>query len=189
LDSSGRPSTEDGARNTGPPPDQPRVSQNGAPSGAVFVSGNNEAPRPDRGTPTNTGASGSAKEPLLKLAANRFAGRPNERGDPPIGDDGHPVERHHHGQVHGSVIEEMTRTDHRLGENYQRNHSNTGHSPSQIDRAKAKRESYEAWADDWDKGLFDHLPKLSKTQRKKLQAAARARLRAPAKARRRRREQ
>lgn len=180
---------QDGARNTGPPPDQSRVSDDGAPSGAVFVSGDHEASPPAGATPANGDESGSATQRLLKLPAHRFAGRPKERGAPPIGDDGHPVERHHHGQVHDGMIEEMTRTDHRLGENYKINHHNTGQTPSQIDPARARRESYEAWAKDWDQGLFDHLPELSEPQKKRLQVAARARLRAPAKARGRKRKQ
>jgi A nuclease of the HNH/ENDO VII superfamily with conserved LHH len=151
------PPNEGGTGTTGPPPEQSSPTQNGAPSGAVSVSGGQQ---------------------LLRLPTYRIAGRPKKRGSPPIGDDGYPVERHHHGQVQDDLVIEMTRTDHRLGDNYRINHPNVGQRATQIDRARNRRERYRHWAREWDEGRFDNLPELSKTQMEELQHASRARLEA-----------
>jgi hypothetical protein len=149
---------ESGTGTTGPPPDQGSLPQNGAPPGAVSVS---EAPQVNR------------------LPASRLVARPKKRGRAPIGDDGYPVELHHHDQVQGGMVSEMTRSDHRLGENYRRNHPNTGRRPSLIDRVRANRERYNHWAGEWDKTRFDNLPEASKTQMEGLQRAAKARINPP----------
>ena len=146
---------EVGAETTGPPPDQSSLPQDGAPSGAVSVSGGPQ---------------------VLRLPADRLAGRPKKRGSPPIGDDGYPVELHHLGQIQDGVVSEMTRTDHRLGENYRLNHSNTGQRASLIDRVRARRERYRHWADQYDKGTFNNLPELSNSEKQLLQRAARERI-------------
>jgi hypothetical protein len=50
------------------------------------------------------------------------------RGKPPMGSDGHPMELHHNQSLENmgsndfSNLREMTRTDHRLGDNYRLNH-------------------------------------------------------------------
>ena len=59
-----------------------------------------------------------------------------ENGRAPIGTDGHSVELHHDGQKANSPLKEMTRTDHRGGANYKKNHPNTGQKPSQINRSQ-----------------------------------------------------
>jgi hypothetical protein len=43
-------------------------------------------------------------------------------GKPPIGDDGHPIELHHKDGTDKGPLNPMTRTDHRLGDNYKLNH-------------------------------------------------------------------
>lgn len=49
-------------------------------------------------------------------------------GKPPIGSDGHPMELHHQDGTPEGAIEPMTRTDHRLGDNYRKNHPWVGGS-------------------------------------------------------------
>ncbi len=53
-----------------------------------------------------------------KLPDSRLSAPPSGRGRAPVGDDGHPVELHHNEQLPGTPKTEMTRTDHRLGENF-----------------------------------------------------------------------
>jgi hypothetical protein len=45
-----------------------------------------------------------------------------KEGRPPIGSDGHPMELHHVDRTPDGGLMPMTRTSHRLGENYKRNH-------------------------------------------------------------------
>ena len=66
------------------------------------------------------------------------------QGKPPIGADGHPVELHHPGQNTGSV-QEMTRSEHRLGSNYRANHPEGNKIKSRINRAEAARQRREYW--------------------------------------------
>ncbi len=81
---------------------------------------------------------------------------PSKRGNAPIGQDGHPVELHHRDQTSGSPVDEMTRTDHRLGDNYKENHSNTGQQPSNIDREQFRKDAREYWQQEWDRGRFNN---------------------------------
>jgi hypothetical protein len=39
----------------------------------------------------------------------------------------------------------MTRTEHRLGDNYKKNHPNTNQQPSRIDRNQAAQQRREHW--------------------------------------------
>lgn len=114
--------------------------------------------------PTLSGAAplpGSKGGPALglsgKLPNDRITGPPSRRGGAPIGDDGHPVEIHHEEQSPNSLKTEMTRTDHRLGENYTKNHPNTGQQPSLIDRNEFARERRDYWSQEWDSGKFDRF--------------------------------
>ncbi len=43
-------------------------------------------------------------------------------GKPPISHDGYPMELHHKNRTPTGGLQPMTRTDHRLGDNYKRNH-------------------------------------------------------------------
>lgn len=45
-----------------------------------------------------------------------------KEGKPPIGSDGYPVELHHVDRTPEGGVQPMTRTDHRLGDNYKKNH-------------------------------------------------------------------
>jgi RHS repeat-associated protein len=65
-------------------------------------------------------------------------------GKAPIGKDGYPVELHHPEQKPEEPVEEMTRTDHRLGENYTKNHPNANES-SKIDRTKFRSARRKYW--------------------------------------------
>jgi hypothetical protein len=69
-----------------------------------------------------------------------------DKGNAPTGNDGHPVEVHHEGQVDGQLTP-MTRTDHRLGANFKKNHSNTGQQKSQINRAEFAKQRKQLWKD------------------------------------------
>jgi|WetSurMetagenome_2_1015567.scaffolds.fasta_scaffold24023_7 hypothetical protein len=76
---------------------------------------------------------------------------PPKRGNAPIGKDGHPVELHH---KKDGTLAEKTRTDHRLGENYKKNHPDS-HAPSKVDRAEFNKQKKEYWSKEYDKGRFD----------------------------------
>ena len=68
-----------------------------------------------------------------------------QEGKAPIGNDGKSVELHHDGQTQNGPVKEMTQTDHRGGDNFAKNHSNTGQQPSQIDRKAAAKTRREHW--------------------------------------------
>jgi hypothetical protein len=91
-----------------------------------------------------------------RIANDELQGPPPSPGRPPIGSDGHPVELHHRGQ-RPNTADEMTRTDHRLGDNYRQNHSNTGQEASAIDRSEFNRQRREYWEAEWNRGRFDEL--------------------------------
>ena len=90
-----------------------------------------------------------------KLPDDRIQSPPGKRGDAPTGDDGYPVELHHRGQTPDGPLDEMTRTDHRLGDNYAKNHPNTGQEPSKIDRNAWNQERKNYWQQEWDSGRFN----------------------------------
>jgi Pretoxin HINT domain/A nuclease of the HNH/ENDO VII superfamily with conserved LHH len=94
----------------------------------------------------------------FQIPNERFLAKPRSRGQAPIGSDGFPVELHHTEQTQDGLIDEMTRTDHRLGDNYALNHSNTGGEASLIDRKQFNRQKQKYWAEQWDSGRFDDLP-------------------------------
>jgi hypothetical protein len=66
------------------------------------------------------------------------------KGKAPMGKDGKPVELHHPGQEKGKVVD-MTQTDHRGGDNFKKNHTNTGKEPSKIDRKEFAKQRSEHW--------------------------------------------
>ena len=57
------------------------------------------------------------------------------------------MELHHDGQTQNGELKEMTRTDHRLGDNFKKNHPNTGQEPSKIDRNQAAKARRQHWKD------------------------------------------
>jgi hypothetical protein len=61
-----------------------------------------------------------AKENVAKYSAENIARM--QRRKAPIGSDGHPMELHHVNQTHEGGVKVMTRTDHRLGTNFRKNH-------------------------------------------------------------------
>lgn len=68
-----------------------------------------------------------------------------EAGKAPTGKDGHPTELHHDQKNPTAPAKEMTRTDHRLGPNFKKNHPNTGQEPSNVDRSHAARNRRQHW--------------------------------------------
>jgi len=44
----------------------------------------------------------------------------------------------------------MTRTDHRLGENFKKNHPNTGQKPSKIDRKQFDKDRRAYWKQEYE---------------------------------------
>lgn len=74
-----------------------------------------------------------------------------QQGKPPIGKDGKPVELHSPDQTHTDESQEMTRTDHRGGDNFKKNHRNTGQEPSKVDRRQAARDRREHWKREGEK--------------------------------------
>jgi RHS repeat-associated protein len=92
-----------------------------------------------------------------KIPNDQLNGPPPKRGRAPIGSDGKPLERHHLDQTPEGPKDEMTLNDHRGGDNYGKNHVNTGQQPSQIDRSAWKRENEKYWKDEWDSGRFNDM--------------------------------
>jgi RHS repeat-associated protein len=72
--------------------------------------------------------------------------------------DGRPIEIHHEGESPDGPFVEMHASEHRDGENYSANHSNTGQSPSNIDRTAwdSARRSY--WRGESSRGRWSDSP-------------------------------
>lgn len=102
-------------------------------------------------------AAGVANVAGKKIPNCELCGPPNKRGNAPIGNDGYPVELHHRNQNPNGPIDEMTRSDHRLGDNFKKNHNNTGQEASQIDRSSWRKEQKDYWKNEWDSGRFDDM--------------------------------
>ena len=66
---------------------------------------------------------------VKRIDPRKISAPPAESGLAPYGDDGFPLELHHGKKG----IEEMTRTDHRLGKNFKKNHPG-GKGPNEVDR-------------------------------------------------------
>ena len=103
-------------------------------------------------SPTSIGpAEGARPEPGSPVYARPY--RPSadntdkmEHGHPPTGTDGHPVEIHHAEQDPNGERVMMTRTDHRLGDSFKRNHPNTGARRGAIDHGAAwQKEKQQRW--------------------------------------------
>jgi len=67
------------------------------------------------------------------------------QGKPPIGKDGKPVELHSPDQTHTGQSQAMTRTNHRGGTNFAKNHTNTGQKPSVVNRKEAAKQRRAHW--------------------------------------------
>jgi RHS repeat-associated protein len=68
-----------------------------------------------------------------------------EKGKPPIGGDGKPVELHHPEGNPKAQVQEMTQTEHRGAGNYSKNHPEGNRQPSRIDRNEAARQRRQHW--------------------------------------------
>ncbi len=60
-------------------------------------------------------------------------------------DENDPKNQERIGQKPNGQLQEMNRTDHREGENFSKNHPNTGKKPSEIDRAQFKKDRQRYW--------------------------------------------
>ena len=90
-----------------------------------------------------------------RIDDDKIKSPPLERGRTPTGEDGNPVELHHREQTPDGPIDEMTRKEHRGGENYKKNHENTGQEKSKIDRGDFKKVRENHWRKEWDSGRWD----------------------------------
>ena len=90
-----------------------------------------------------------------RIDDDKIKSPPLERGRAPTGEDGNPVELHHREQTPDGPIDEMTRKEHRGGENYKKNHENTGQEKSKIDRGDFKKVRENHWRKEWDSGRWD----------------------------------
>lgn len=68
-----------------------------------------------------------------------------KQGKAPVGKDGKSVELHHDGQKAEGELKEMTQTDHRGGDNYAKNHQNTGQGKSQVNRSDLAKQRHRYW--------------------------------------------
>jgi hypothetical protein len=95
-----------------------------------------------------------------KIPRDKLKYKPKKRGNAPIGEDGKPVELHHNNQELGNASSrsEMTRTDHRGKGNFAKNHTNTGKSPSKVERGESGTQHRKHWENELDAGEFEHLP-------------------------------
>jgi RHS repeat-associated protein len=92
--------------------------------------------------PSDGGVRSSTNDLFENTLENRLR---RSQGKPPIGRDGHPLELHSPDQTHTDQSVTMTRTDHRLGDNFKKNHANTGQNPSRIDRNKVNAARRRFW--------------------------------------------
>ena len=80
---------------------------------------------------------------------------PTERGRAPISkEDGYPIEIHHDEQNPDGPFREKIRTDHRLGDNYKKNHPHYG-DKSKVDRSNFNRQRKKYWENEWDSGRWN----------------------------------
>lgn len=105
-------------------------------------SGNTSAPSGNSGS--NTGSASGPEGPYKNTPENK---QRMSEGKAPVGKDGKPVELHHEGQDPKGPVKEMTQSDHRGGDNFKKNHENTGQQPSKIDRKQWNQDRQEYWKD------------------------------------------
>ena len=79
---------------------------------------------------------------------------PSKRGNAPTSkQDGKPIEIHHEGQNPEGPFHEMSRTDHRGGNNYKNNHPNYD-KPTQVNRNEFNKMKSDYWKSEWDSGRW-----------------------------------
>ncbi len=116
-----------------------------------------ESKQPNGFDDPRTGVCYAPIDTTPKMGPNKFEDTPANRarlneGKPPIGADGKPLERHHEDQTMTGPKKVLTRQEHREGENFSKNHPNTGQRPSKIDRNEAAKENRQFW-----KGVLKQL--------------------------------
>ena len=77
----------------------------------------------------------AVKASPIKPKQEHYYGQQNEGSHAQIGDDGKPIEVHHR---EDGELEEMTQTDHRLGDNFLKNHPG-GKGAEPVDRKEFER--------------------------------------------------
>lgn len=93
---------------------------------------------------------------MEKRIPNSELNPPKARGKKPTSKkDGKPIEIHNKGQNPNGPFEELYRTDHRLGENYRKNHPNFRYK-SKIDRDKFAKDVRRYWKSEWDSGRWSN---------------------------------
>lgn len=97
-----------------------------------------------------------------RLPIDQIKEAPSKRGNAPIGTDDKPIELHHRNQTNEGPIDEMSMTDHRGGDNFKKNHPNTGGSPSLIDRKAFNKLKKSHWRKEFDSGRFDNIQRPQK---------------------------
>lgn len=92
---------------------------------------------------------------IKSKVANDEIDPPTERGRAPKSKkDGYSIEIHHDEQNPNGPFKEMTRTDHRLGVNYKKNHPNHTQK-SKIDRTQWKYQQRKYWENEWNSGRWN----------------------------------
>jgi len=98
--------------------------------------------------------SNPVKENMKNRIPNEQITPPIKRGNAPTSNqDGKPVEIHHEGQNSDGPFQELSRTNHRGGDNYKLNHPNYN-KPSEIDRTEFGRQKVDYWKGEWDSGRW-----------------------------------
>jgi RHS repeat-associated protein len=107
---------------------------------------------------TGKGAAKASDNPIINNIKNKVPNEevtpPQNPGNAPISNkDGRPIEIHHSDQNPQGSFYDMHPSDHRYGENYQKNHPNYN-EPSKIDRKQFRNDKREYWENEWDNGRW-----------------------------------
>lgn len=98
---------------------------------------------------------------IKRIDPSKEAAPPPVRGRPPVGIDGKPIEIHHDAQTDNGGMTEMTFSDHRGGENFKKDHKNTGQEESKVDRNKFRQNQWDSGR--WSGGCFDEVNESNRT--------------------------
>nr|WP_243240421.1 HNH/ENDO VII family nuclease [Clostridium cibarium] len=101
----------------------------------------------------------ASDNPIINNIRNRVPNEevtsPKRRENAPISNkDGRPIEIHHSEQNPKGPFDEMHPSDHRYGENYQKNHPDYN-EPSKIDRKQFRKDKRQYWENEWDNGRWN----------------------------------
>lgn len=100
------------------------------------------------------GTGNPVKDNMKTRVSNDSVTPPEKKGNAPVSNqDGKPVEIHHEGQNPNGPFHEMSQTDHRVGDNYKKNHPDFD-QPSQVDRKEFNKQKKDYWQGEWDNGRW-----------------------------------